>query len=152
MGFLAFLFRWQGVGWVDGKQVRVLNGVVDPWHFGTDPNPIRIRGYVQLTHRSRIRILVWILPLSSVAFKIPNEYFFFLLLFDGTFTSFLKDKKRPAMYPALRLGVVEAALIIGGSRYILPWRGDVQVGDERTWTNWYRICENFCRACPARHQ
>jgi hypothetical protein len=59
---------------------------VDPLHFCTDPVP-RIRTtYLQF----RIQILLF----SSVTFKMPKKiHIFCLLLFEGTFTSFFKDKK-----------------------------------------------------------
>jgi hypothetical protein len=67
------------------KNLRIWNAqkhVLDLWHFGTDPDP-RVR-----TTDLRIRILLF----SSVSFKMLIKVFFFLL-FEGTFTSFFKDKK-----------------------------------------------------------
>jgi hypothetical protein len=62
----------------------------DPWHFGADPDPrIRISDWW-----IRIRILLF----SSVTFKMATKTKFifkalWLLLYEGTFTSFFKDKK-----------------------------------------------------------
>ncbi len=71
---------------------KLLNSVVDPWHFvGTDPNP-RIRS-------TDLRIWIQILLFLPVAVKQPtkNNIFsnvFCLLLFEGTFTLVIKDKMR----------------------------------------------------------
>jgi hypothetical protein len=74
------------------KQCSIIthSSVVDPWYFGTDPDP-RIRASDQWI---RIRILLF----SSLTFKMPTKknYFFCLLLFEGTvppFTSFFQYKK-----------------------------------------------------------
>ncbi len=60
------------------------DSVGDPWHFDTgsgsaDP-------YLRLTvQKIRIRLF------SSVTFKIATKIIFSFLLFEATFTSFLKD-------------------------------------------------------------
>ncbi len=63
---------------------------MDPWYFGTQPDP-RIR-------TTELRIRIRILLFSSVAFKMSKNislFFlsFLLLFFVGTFPSLFKDKK-----------------------------------------------------------
>ncbi len=70
---------------------NVLTSVPDTWHFGVDPDP-------QIHASVRIRMRIWILLFSLLTFKTPtkNEFKnkkFCSLHFEGTFTSFFKDKK-----------------------------------------------------------
>ncbi len=54
------------------------SSVLDPWHFGRDPGPSLFVSDLQDANK---KIIVFT----------PNV--FLLLLFEGTFTSFFKDKK-----------------------------------------------------------
>jgi hypothetical protein len=59
---------------------------------------IRIRGSMPLTNGSGLGSWIRILLFSSLTFKMPAKkliltQFFCLLLFEGTFTLFFKDKK-----------------------------------------------------------
>jgi hypothetical protein len=65
----------------DDETPKVSTSVVDPLHFGTDPDP-----WIHTTDL-RIRILLFL----SVADMMPIKFFCFLL-FEGTFTSVVKDK------------------------------------------------------------
>jgi hypothetical protein len=53
----------------------------------------------------RIRIWIWIMLFSSVAFKMQTKNKFYTLLFEGTFTSVLKEvtKQQKSRFPLLFL-------------------------------------------------
>ncbi len=72
------------------------NSVEDLWHFGVDPEPDPRIHASDKWIRMRIRILLF----SSLTFKRPTtvktnfkKSFCWLLLFQGKFKSFFKDKK-----------------------------------------------------------
>ncbi len=99
-----FLHNFSLVRWTDEFDISfILNQyVVDPWHFGTDPDP-RIRTPV-LWVRIRIRIV----PFSSVGDKMPTNKFFCLFVFEGyIFTSVFtfRDKKSKRSHKKVEIKV-----------------------------------------------
>jgi hypothetical protein len=69
---------------------KVLTAVADPRTFGTDPDGIR--GSIPLTHRCGTGFCKFRQWPSRCQQKFFSK-FFCLVLFEGTFTSFFKDKK-----------------------------------------------------------
>ncbi len=77
--------------------------VVDPWHFGTGPDP-RIR-----TKDIQIRIRIWILLFWLWLTRCQQKKVFFqvflLITFWSTFTSVFKDKKSKRHYKIVEVKV-----------------------------------------------
>jgi hypothetical protein len=62
----------------------VWNIVPDPWHFDVDPDP---------DPDSDQDPAIFVIDLQNAKKKLIKNFFSCLLLFEGTFTSFYKDKK-----------------------------------------------------------
>ncbi len=67
------------------RNCSIKRSVADPWHVGVDPDPI------------------FVIELQDANKKLPYFFkFFCLLLFEGTFTSFFKDKKSKRSHKTLK--------------------------------------------------
>jgi hypothetical protein len=85
----------------------VLTSVAYPCHFGVDPDS-DLRIHV-LADGSRSRFgygpAIFIIDLQDANKKLEKRKFFCILLFEGTFTSFFKDKKSKRVHTTVEIKV-----------------------------------------------
>ncbi len=85
----------QHLAWLEEHPTKVpqtKSSVSDPWHFGVDPDPDSCLWLMDPD--SDPDPAIFVIDLQDASKKIIFLHnFFCLLLFEGTFTSFFKDKK-----------------------------------------------------------